>query len=179
MNSYVISQFLVIVSMICMGSTYISKNKKNILCLCIIYGIFYGIHYLLLGAITGFFMNGVSIIRNIWFYRNAKRNKKNSKIVFVILVLLGIGIGIFSYQDVFSIVSISASILSTYSVWQDRVKIYRILAILVSIGFIIYGIHIHSLFSILSELILLLVEIIGVIDYFVKTKKGYQLEESI
>ena len=34
----------------------------------ILYSLFYGIHYLLLNALTGFLMNMVSIIRNIVFY---------------------------------------------------------------------------------------------------------------
>ncbi len=179
MSKYIVSQLFVVIATLCIGSTYVCKNKKTIMFLCIIYGIFYGTHYLLLGATTGFMMNLVSITRNIWFYINAKRKKKNSKFVLIALIALGLVSGIMSYQDGFSIVSISASIMSTYSVWQDDVKTYRFLALPVSACFIIYGLHINSLFSIVTEILLLIIEIIGVIDLFVKGKKKLELEENV
>ena len=67
MSKYIVSQLFVVIATLCIGSTYVCKNKKTIMFLCIIYGIFYGTHYLLLGATTGFMMNLVSITRNIWF----------------------------------------------------------------------------------------------------------------
>ena len=179
MSTYTLSQILVIIALICIGSTYICKKKKTIMILCIIYGIFYGSHYLLLGATTGFVMNLVSITRNIWFYRNSKKNKKNSKTLLGILIIIGITSGLLSYQDPFSIISMTGSTLSTYSVWQDNIKVYRLLAIPVSLCFILYAFHIHSLFSIISEFILLTVEIVGIIEYYLKNKKNYQLNESI
>ena len=179
MSNYTISQILVVISMICIGSTYICKNKKTIMILCIIYGIFYGSHYLLLGATTGFVMNLVSITRNVWFYINAKKEKKNSKVLLGILVMIGIASGLLSYQDPFSIISMTGSTLSTYSIWQDNIKVYRILALPVSLCFILYAFHIHSLFSIISEFILLTVEIVGIIEYYLKNKKQYELNESI
>ena len=76
--NYVLSQICVIIAVILLGTTYLIKDKKIILFLSILFACFYGIQYLLLNAITGFLMNLVSIVRNIWFYINAK--KKNGKI---------------------------------------------------------------------------------------------------
>ena len=163
MDKYLISQILVIIATLIISITYITKSKKKLLICFIFYNLFYGIHYLLLNAKTGFLMNLISIGRNVFFFYNNSKEKENSKIVLIILYLIIIGFGIVSYQDFYSIISTSASLLSTYSVWQSDIRKYRFLAIIVSILFIIYGIHINSFFAIVTEVFLLLVEIIGIL----------------
>ncbi len=168
MDKYFISQLLVIIATIIIGITYIVKSRKQILIYFIFYNLFYGIHYLLLNACTGFFMNMISIGRNVFFFYNNSKEKENSKIVLIILWAIIIGFGIYSYQDFYSLVSMSASLLSTYSVWQKDVKKYRYIATIVSVEFIIYAIHIQSTFAIITEIFLLFVELIGI---FINRKK--------
>ena len=163
MNYYLLSQIIVIVATIFIAFTYFIKNRKKILILFILYSIFYGIHYLLLNATTGFLMNLVSIIRNIIFYKQEINNKQNSKIFLVVLFSIIILFTLCSYKDYYSLISMSASLISTYSIWQKSPIIYRILAVIVSICFIIYAIHINSVFAIITEVFLLTTEIIGLI----------------
>jgi len=171
MNLYLLSQICVIISICIMSATYFLKDKGKILGLCLIYCIFYGIHYLLLGAITGTCMNLVSFIRNYWFYRNSKKKKKNSELVLYTLFLISSIFCIISYDDVFSLVSLTASMLSTYSIWQDNVKIYKFIAVPVSICFIIYAIHINSIVAVITEVVLLIAEIIAIIKLSMEQKK--------
>lgn len=170
MDKYVYSQILVVISTVFIGCSYLAKDKKNIMLLCVIYCFFYSGHYLLLNAYTGALMSLISAARNIWFYLNAKKKRNNPKFSLLLFLLLAVIFGAVSYQDTFSIISIMASLLSTYSIWQKNVKLYRILAVPVSICFIIYAIHINSFLSILTECILLVVEIVGIIQYCSKTK---------
>lgn len=173
MNSYLLSQLFVITATILLGITYFAKKKKNILILCVLYCIFYGLHYLLLNAITGALMTLISLIRNYWFYINSKKNRENSKLILITLILIAIISGVMGYQDIFSIVSIFASITSTYSIWQDNIKIYRFLAVPVSLCFLIYAIHINSVIAIFTEIILLIMEIIGIISLYLNKKNIY------
>ena len=168
MDKYLLSQILVILATIVIAFSYITKSRKKILIIMIIYNLFYGIHYLLLNAFTGFFMTLVCIGRNVFFFYNNKKEKENGIMFLIVLFSIIIGLGIYSYQDFFSLISISASLLSTYSVWQKDVKKYRYIAVIVSIEFIIYGIHINSIFSIVTEVFLLFVELIGI---FIHRKK--------
>ena len=161
--NYIISQVFVVLAMLSLGISYLCKDKKKIMVLCILYSIFYGGQYLLLGAITGFAMNIVSIIRNIWFYINAKKEQKNNIIVFIILCLIAIVSGIISYDNLFSLIPIAATILFTYSVWQDNTKIYRWLSLPISALWITYNICFKSVFGIIAELVLLMFEIVGII----------------
>lgn len=163
MDKYLLSQISVIIATIFISFTYFSKNRKIFLILFILYSIFYGIHYLLLNALTGFLMNLVSIIRNIIFFKYEVKKKENSKLFLILLFSIIIIFGVYSYKDLFSIISILASLLSTYSVWQKNTKVYRILAVVVSVCFIIYAVHIKSLFAIITEIILLFAEFVGLI----------------
>lgn len=162
LNNYFISQILVIISTIFISITYFTKKRSKVLIIFIFYSCLYGLHYLLLGALTGFLMNIVSIIRNVLFYLNEQRHKENSVLFLLILYIIILLFTLYSYKDIYGIVSMSASLLSTYSVWQKNLKIYRFIAIIVSILFIIYAIHINSLFALITEVILLFAEIIGI-----------------
>ena len=162
MNSYVLSQILVIISTLFIGASYLAKRKKHVMLLCVVYCIFYSSHYMLLGAYTGMVLTLISALRNIYFFFYEKNNKKNNLFSLILFILIALISGIICYQDYFSFVSIGANIISTYSIWQHNIKKYRILAIPVSIGFIVYAIHINSIFSLIMELFLLGIEIIGV-----------------
>ena len=176
MNYYNLSQIAVIIATIFIAFTYFLKSRKKILILFILYSSFYGMHYLLLNAMTGFLMNLVSIVRNIIFFRHEINNKENSKLFLLILFIIIIIFTIFSYKDYFSLISMFASMISTYSIWQKNHVLYKVLAVVVSICFIIYAIHINSLFAILTEVLLLLAEIIGLC--LIKIQKN-RTEESL
>lgn len=163
MNKYLFSQIAVIIATVFLGLTYFSKDRKKILILFILYSAFYGVHYILLEAITGFFMNMISIIRNIIFFRYELKNKKNNKKFLIFLFLIIIFSTIFTYKDLFSFLLMIASLISTYSIWQKNHKTYKYLAVVVSICFVIYGVHIKSLFGVLTEIGLLIAEITGIV----------------
>lgn len=163
MNYYFLSQIAVIIATIFIAFTYFLKSRKKVLILFILYSIFCGIHYLLLNAMTGFLMNMVSIVRNIIFFRNEVKDKNNSKIFLAVLFSIIILFTVWSYKDAFSLVSMCASLISAYSLWQRNPVVYRCLAVVVSLCFIVYAIHINSLFAIITEVMLLVAEIIGLI----------------
>lgn len=172
-NNYIISQVLVVFAMLSLGLSYLCKDKKKIMILCILSSAFYGTQYILLGAITGFAMNVVSIIRNIWFYINAKKERKNDIWVLIILCLIALILGIISYDNIFSLTALAATLLFTYTVWQDNTKVYRWLALVISALWITYNIFFKSIFGVISELVLLIFEIIGIIK-IQKQKKSFK-----
>ena len=169
---YILSQVFALLATIFIGCTYFVNDKTKVLILCLLYCVFYGTHYLLLGAMTGFLVTLISFIRNIIFYINSKKRRKNSKIILGSLILISIISGIFSYKSIFSIITIIASIISTYSVWQDNVKLYKILALPVGLCYLLYGIYINSYASIITEGILLITVIVGITKMYIKINKN-------
>ena len=169
-TNYILSQICVILAVISLGSTFLIKDKRIILLLSILIAVFYGLHYLLLDAITGLLMNMVSIVRSIWFYINAKKEKKNSIVILIVLFGIIIISGLLSFQNIYSILPIIATSLYTYSIWQDDIKIYRWIAIPISLSWITYNISTKSIFGIITELVLFTIEIIGIIKIYKKDK---------
>jgi hypothetical protein len=170
-TTYNISQLCVIAAVIFLGLTYLLKNKKTILFLAILISLLYGAQYILLSAFTGFAINMVSIIRNVWFYINAKKEKKNEFWVLLALILIASTFSLFTYKDMYSIFPLLAFILYTYSIWQSNIKVYRWLAIPISISWIIYNVYAKTLFGTITECSLLVIEIIGITKLKKNAKK--------
>lgn len=161
--TYIISQVFAVLAMLSVGISYQFKNKKIILILCIIYSTCYSLEYLLLGAMAGVAMNFVSVIRNVWFYINARKERKNGIGVFIALYIIIIGLGALTYDGICSLIPTVATLLFTFSVWQDNNKVYRWLSLPISALWITYNICYKSLFGVIAELILLIFEIVGIV----------------
>lgn len=77
----------------------------------------------------------------------------------------------FTYDGFLSLLSVFATMLYTYSIWQKKTSIYKILGLPIGILWIAYNIYIMSIFGIILETILTISAIYG---YF-KEKKNKQI----
>ena len=152
---YVCSQILVIIYYLIYTSTFNLKDKSKILKIGILATIISALSYLLLGAYTGIAMCVISIIRNLWFY---KSKSKNSLIVVFIVMFLA---SVISYQNIFSLLSITATMIYTYAVWQKSTKKYKLFGIAVNLLMIGYNISIMSIMGVIFMTIALISSIIG------------------
>jgi len=132
--------------------------------------------YILLGAWSGLAMCVVALIRNLIFIfdekKNGKRDKINKTDIIILVVLYAISIisAIFTYDGFLSLFSVFATMLYTYSVWQKKTNIYKLLGIPMGILWVIYNTYIMSIFGIILEGILLICSITGYISEIKKTK---------
>jgi len=161
-NSYVFSPIFTILGLLTLGASYLYKSKRKILLLTLAATICYAIHNLLLGGITGVVMNVINIIANIWFYINEKKQRRNGLIVLIVLLLLVIIFGILSFEDVFSLIPIIATLLFIYSIWQDNTKVYKFIGLPKSVFWISYNIYLKSIFGVITEVTLLIFKIVGI-----------------
>ena len=145
-NTYIISQIFTILGIILLGSSYLRKNKREILILSLLSFICYGGHNFLLGAMTGVAMNIVTIILNLWLYNNEKNKRQTSLNFLIIVCLITIILGTISYQNIFSLLPIVASLLFTYSIWQNNNKVYRWIGLSTSILWLSYNTYLNSIF---------------------------------
>lgn len=165
--TYVFSQIFIIINYIFLIMTYQSKSRKNILIFNFGALIATGISYIFLSAYSGLAMVVVAIIRNIIFIVDEKKNGKSNKnslkdyIILAILYIISIISAIFTYKGFLSMMSVIATMLYTYSVWQKNTKIYKSLGILIGIMWIVYNIYIFSIFGIILEVVLAISSIIG------------------
>jgi hypothetical protein len=163
--AYFISQILVVLGMIFLGLTYISKDKRAILILCILSCSMYSLQYLLIGANTGMFMTLLGVFRAVYFYFDDKHLKKKNLSSLLVLICSYVIFGVISYDGFISLFPVIASIIYTYSVWQYNLLVYRWMAVPVSLLWIIYNISVPTLFGTITECILLTVEIYSIVTY--------------
>lgn len=119
-------------------------------------------------------MCGVALVRNIIFLLDEKKNGKSDTIskkdiiILAILYIVSITFAIFTYDGFLSLFSVFATMLYTYSVWQKKTKVYKLLGIPIGILWVLYNIYVKSIFGVILEGILL----IGVIGgYVLEAKK--------
>lgn len=166
--NYILSQIFIIISYSLVAMTYVSKSRKAILTYNLIGLVASGLSYTFLSAWTGLAMAGVAMLRNIIFLIQ-NRKEKSEKITWIDWIILGVLVAVsvvsavFTYDGFLSLLSVFATMLYTLSVWQKNTKIYKFMGIPVSLLWIAYNIFIRSLFGILLEAALFVVEIIGII----------------
>ena len=167
--TYVLSQVFVIINAVLLMATYQLKTRKSILIVSFMALIANGVAYVLLSAWSGLAMVFVAMMRNIIFMIDEKKNGKSDKIdkkdiiILVILYAISIISAIYTYEGILSMMSVVATMLYTYSVWQKKTSIYKILGIIIEVIWIIYNIYIFSIFGIIVEIFLLISAIIGII----------------
>ena len=176
---YVISQVLTVLMYVFLGMTYYAKDRKKVLILSFLSLIANGLAYVFLSAWSGLAMCVVAFIRNIIFLIDEKKNGKRDEIskfdIWVLIVLYAISIisAVFTYEGFLSLLSVFATMLYTYSVWQKKTSIYKLLGIPVGILWILYNIYVQSIFGIILESLLLICSTTG---YILEVKKNKIIE---
>lgn len=164
---YILSQVFTIIMYMLMGLSYYAKDRNNILKLSFLSLITNGIAYILLNAWTGFAMCVVALIRNIIFLiderKNGKRESINKTDIIILVVLYAISIisAVFTYNGFFSLLAVLATLIYTFSVWQKKTNVYKLLGIIVGFLWIWYNIYIMSVVGIILETILLICSTTG------------------
>jgi len=173
---YILSQVFIIINYIFLMATYQFKSRKAILIFNFVAIVATGLSYVFLSAWSGLAMVIVASVRNIIFMIDEKKNGKSEKItkkdivILIILYIISIIFAVLTYEGFLSLMSVFATMLYTYSVWQKNTSIYKILGIPVGIIWIVYNVYIVSVFGIILEVLLLFSAIIGLIRER-KTKK--------
>ena len=171
---YILSQVFTIITYGLLALTYYAKDRRKVLILNFLSLIVNGLAYIFLSAWSGFAMCIVALIRNIIFLMDEKKNGKRENVnktdivILIILYLISIIFAIFTYEGFLSLLSVFATCLYTFSVWQKKTNIYKLLGIPIGILWILYNIYIKSIFGIILETLLLICSTTG---YFLEVKK--------
>ena len=148
--------------------SYFSKNKKKILAIQILSYAGFTIHYYLLDAKTGAMCNFIGLIIFLIIYAFSNNKSKNKeKILLMITVPALVIIASLTYQDIFSIFPIVASVIATISFLSDDEDKIRFIGIISAICWLIYALVADSYVTIIFEIIIIPSTIIA----FIKNKK--------
>ena len=146
--------------------SYYRKKKIDILFMQIIAYIFFSIHYYLLDAITGTMCNllGLIAITFIYLVEKKKDLKRRNNFILGIIPILVL-IALLTYENMYSILPIFASVLSLISFLTDEENTIRGIGIISAISWLIYAIIYKSYVAIVFEIITVIATLVAFIKY--------------
>ncbi len=179
--SYIASQIVTVIMYSLLAITYVSKNKRKILVISTLAIIANAVAFVLLNAWTGLAVCCIDLLRNFYLVYDEKKHGKRDKIakrdvVFLFSVFATMAIAaVPTYEGPLSLLSIFASAVYTFSIWQKSTMVYKLCGMPVSILWISYNVFIHSIFGVILESVLLVVSIIG---FIIEIKKNSKKEKT-
>lgn len=152
---FILAQILAVVAFILDIICMQFKKKSGILVVGIISNTMYALEYALLGAWTGAISFVIGTIRNITYFIYEKKKYKPNKIVLAIFVLLIIGAGIYTWENITSLLPVIALVLWTIVSWQNNTKWMRLAEAFICVMWIIYDLFVGAYAGIITEFIIL------------------------
>ncbi len=146
--------------------SYQQKNRIKFLDLQLLANIFYCLQYLVLHAYSGVASFLISTIKMFIFHMDEKKNKSTSVFILIFLELSFIVLGIFTYENLYSLIPILGACLFTYGAWQRNLKVTYFIGILVAVISNVYDIIVGAYVSVISNLFEFLASLIGFIRIF-------------
>lgn len=153
---YIISQIIETIALIVtLGSYHLKKKEKIFKGMCIA-NILEMLHYLLLGAWSGFAIKVIALIRNI-FIIEKEYNRKLRKVFFLYLFIgIYIVIGVLTFKNIFSLLPMAAAVIYMIVVWDgDELQVKKI-SFLCYFLWLAYNICILSVMGIVSNIVALI-----------------------
>ena len=176
MTEYIIAQIAGVLGIVFSLLSFQMKERKKYMLCQIIAIVLFIIQLLLLGAITGGVLDIISLIRTVIFMFNNKKWASSPVWLFAFILAM-IAVGVFTWQDLWSILPIIGSILSTVAQWMRKTKHIRAISLAVGPCWLIYNL-VHGAYSgALNEVFAMTSIIIGIIRYDIKDKEVTKEEQ--
>lgn len=134
------------------------RYKNQILILQTLAFFFKGLHYYLLGGLSGFLTSLISMLRNLLFTK-----LKSHYLWTIFFITLYVIIGIFTYQNFGSILPVLATIIYTIIINKNKASLLRWGLFVTSFIWLIYNVYILSYSGIITQIIILISNIIAII----------------
>lgn len=148
---FILAQICGVIALILTVISVQFKTKEKIVMCSVLANIVVAIQYFLLGALTGAVISVINTIRCLVFYFFKKKNMKPSVIVLIIFEILAIISGSISWQNMWSLIPITVTVIYTYGLWQDNIKVIRITTGIVGFGWAVYDIVVRAYVGALQE----------------------------
>ena len=137
--------------------SYFQKTANKLLLYQSLAFLFKGIHYFLIGGMSGAITSVISFIRNLFF------TKVSSKLLMLFFIILYLIIGFITYNGFFSILPVAATIFYSFFVYIKNLKYLRISNLFISFIWLSYNIYLLSYAGILVQLILIISSVFSII----------------
>lgn len=165
---YIVSQVITVIYYAILSLSYLLKDRNKILTANFVAHIGQATAMAMLNGYTGAAMSVIMILRDLTLLvqenkksKGKEINKKLDLIILIVTFILIIALTIFTYNGPLSLLSVVATLVTTFSLWQKDIKTYKILGMIAGILWLAYNIFIMSIMGIILETILIISSIIG------------------
>ena len=165
---YIISQIFGTLSFIISLIAYNRSTKKKIFQTMMIANILDILHYLCLNAYSGCITKILALVRNEIIIAKDKNKKLNNSIILTIVMIAYIISGIITYENIYSILPISAAMIYLYFTWNGNELVVKKAAFWCYFLWLAYNICVLSVAGIVSNIVSIVSTFIAV---FVQAKK--------
>lgn len=159
---FIMAQISGIIANILFAISPQQKSKNKVIFFQMLSSIAFCIQYLLLGAYSGIAALMLSMIITLIFWIYSNQNKKIPFYWLGIYIIANIIAGIFTYTNIVSVFPIIISVLYIYGIWQENLKVNRIIIFFGSIGWIIYNFLVGAYASSIGNVVSLVSAIIAI-----------------
>lgn len=168
---FIISQILALAGFAVYALSFWQKDRRKILLLEVLECFLHSIHYFLLGAYTGGFLNIIGMARSGSFIYKDKNKFMKTYTLPAIFMLIYIANAILTWEGFITLLPTAGSMIICLTIWQHNTKNIRRNSIVVQILWLIYGIYIGSHMVAASEVILLISTIMSIYRLDIKQQK--------
>lgn len=145
-------------------------NKRNtMLYLQLTSAFLFGLHFAMLGALTGALMNFINCFRCYVFANYDKRWAKSNYWLYLFLAIFWIA-GILSWQNWHSILPIIGMTVGTIAFWMKDTTKIRILSLISPPSWFTHNLIVNSYSGMLVEILIFISTIIGIFRFDKKNK---------
>ena len=167
---FILAQILGGIALFILVLSFQKNEKQSLLKYQIGSSIFFAAQYLCLQAYSGCLINIACIIRNILFRKYTGKQIPIHYLIFIICIM--IVLSLFSYVGPISLLPCIACILYSCSLWQNNLKVTRIVEVFSCSLYIIYNIKVLAYVGLVSTIIELISALIAI--YRFDIKKDYK-----
>ena len=146
------------------------KEKSEVLFFQIFSFLLYTIQYISANAIVGAIIYFINAIRSLLFYI-LERKSKNTNLYFILFLFVVILYSFMTYDNIYDIFPLIATINSVFFMWQKKIKIIRIGQIVSCIMWIVYNLFNHVYVGVITEALVIISCIRALFKYNLQFKK--------
>lgn len=147
------------------------KKRRYIMLFQMTASLMFSAQLFMVGAITGGCLDMISFVRTLIFANNSKK-WASSPLWLVGFIAVMIATGIMTWENIWSILPIMGSVLSTVALWMKRERNIRLVSLLVGPCWMIYNVITGAYTGALSEVIAMTSIVIGLLRHDRKKKEN-------
>ena len=169
--SFIIAQVIGLFALIFNMISFHQSKKKNMLVFQAISNFAYLAQYVCLNAWVGAAITSLGVLRSFVFYYYDEKNKNKSIAVLLVICLLTIFIGSFTYEGIVSLLPVFIAILYTYGMWQNNLKIFRIIALISPVCWFVYDFYVLAVIACISSVFEFISALFAILRFDINVKK--------